>query len=88
MGASSRLSNEGCHPPNEWRTLGLGFGIKTANAANLLSLANGGILESNSMLRPHPGQNSKKIFHRPLLGLASQHLLLPLVGSDWKWSYI
>ena len=70
---------------------GTGFGIKTANAANVLSLANGGILESNSIAKQDnasPGQNSKKIFHRPLLGLASQHLLLPLLGYDGKWRHI
>jgi hypothetical protein len=38
----------------------------------------------------NPGQNSKKIFHRPLLGLASQHLLLPLWamtgnGATFEW---
>jgi hypothetical protein len=72
---------------------GTGFGIKTANAANLLSLANGGILESNSIAKQDnaaPGQNSKKIFHRPLSGLASQHLLLPLWaltgnGATFEW---
>jgi hypothetical protein len=60
---------------------GTGFGIKTASAANLLSLANGGILESNSIAKQDtaaPRQNTKKVFMRPLLGLANQHLLLPL----------
>jgi hypothetical protein len=72
---------------------GTGFGIKTAAPADLLSLAKGGILESNSIAKQDsaaPGQNSKKIFHRPLLGLANQHLLLPLWamtgnGATFEW---
>ena len=65
---------------------GTGFGIKTATADNIISLANGGILESNSIAT----EQSKKIFHRPLLGLASQHLLLPLWamtgnGATFEW---
>ena len=60
---------------------GCGIGIKTADAADILSMAKGGILASSSIAKQdpaHPMQNSKKVFHRPLLGLASQHLLLPL----------
>ena len=72
---------------------GTGVGIKTANAADMLSLAQGGVLESNSIAKQdpaHPGQNMKKVFHRHLLGLASQHLLLPLWAltgnaASWEW---
>jgi hypothetical protein len=56
-------------------------------------MAKGGILTSNIIAKAdpaNPGQNSKKVFHRPLLGLASQHLLLPLWamtgnGATFEW---
>ena len=72
---------------------GTGVGIKTADAADVLSMVKGGILMSNSIpavSAANPGQNSKKIFMRPLLGLASQHLLLPLWamtrnGATFEW---
>ena len=70
---------------------GTGVGIKTADNADVLSIVS--ILMSNSIAKTdvaNPGQNSKKIFHRPLLGLASQHLLLPLWvmtgnGATFEW---
>ena len=45
------------------------------------SLLKGGLLESKRIAKLDAaalGQNSKKVSMRPLLGLASQHLLLPL----------
>ena len=59
----------------------------------MLSLAQGGILESNSTAKQeaaNPRQNMKEVFHRPFLGLASQHLLLPLWaltgnGASFEW---
>ena len=64
-----------------------------ADADDMISLAKGDILESNSLAKKdaaHPWQSSKKVFHRPLLGLASQHLLLPLqamtgYGATFEW---
>ena len=71
----------------------VGFGIKTASATDMLKLAQGGILEPNSIGLKNsaaPGQNEQKVFHRPLLGLASQHLYLPLAfltrnGASFEW---
>jgi hypothetical protein len=52
----------------------LAFGIKTADAADVLKLAQGGILNSNSQ-----AQNSTKTYwHKSLFGLAQQHLYAPL----------
>ena len=60
---------------------GIAFGIKAARNADVLALVNGGVLDSNSIPMADvaaPAQNSKKVFHRPLLGIANQHLYLPI----------
>ena len=56
---------------------GTAFGIKTADGNDMLKLSQGGILESNSV-RFADGANSKTIFHKPFLGLESQHFVSPL----------
>ena len=93
--SNSGSSSKGGGVPSAKRVedAGTGFGIKTAAPADLFSLANGGILESNGIAKldaTAPGQNSKKLFMRPLLGLVKQHLLLPLWaltgnGASFEW---
>ena len=71
----------GIPAPKRVEEAGTGFGIKTALPADLLKLAKGGVLESESLPKQDaafPGQNQIKIYHRALMGLLSQHLYLPL----------
>ena len=68
---------------------GTGFEIKTA-LAELLKLAQGGILETNSIAPKNGGVDENKCFMRHLLGLASQHLMIPLwaltgKGASFEW---
>ena len=58
---------------------GTAFGINTA-AADMLKLVEGGILEAISVATGA----SKMVFHKPLLGLANQHLNLPLRALTWN----
>ena len=73
---------------------GTAFWIKTASTADMLKLAQGGILKSHSIGPKDaaaPGQNEQRVFHRPLLGLASQHLYLPLwalTGSGASFKFL
>ena len=72
---------------------GTGFGIKTAAAADLLKLARGGVLESENLPKQDavfPGPDQIKVYHEPLLGLASQGLYIPMwvltgSGASFEW---